>query len=529
MKFYKVFSLALVLLSLTIVAQAQPQTIDQSNTKFPIQTKDGPYPWAKAPVWQTLNVGLYWVGKNNQYCPANGSLNKIPACANAYNPTKPTVIFFHGWEPMSTRMESRPDFYTSYYTGKGWQTNSKDLGKIWRNRGWNIGVFYWNQISDTTYPSQAAAKIWSTKTSQAMWWKKYNPNAINPYYRVEDENACANPNAAMCQPVGELAYQAYVNAMKNYHGNQILLVGHSLGGQLVINVTHRIAENVANGKLSPQLLPRQMVLLDPFFTPSGNVYLNAVGIDNQTLAETYVNDIANKYGIAVSEFLSSDLTVQQNWSTIEHTAALTLYRPWFDPAYREDEKHSDAWLIYFSSLADKPPVSYSKPMNDNDLTQNPYPAISASTPIFNSNGNIHYGVAAAMERGIYFDQDCLHDGKCGEYSPNPAHDGFLQYDYTPAAIVNAIDVSNNGQPVAANSNLPMQLNQLTRFIATPVSAGNTVQRIVLWQSSNPSVAEVFPGGYVKAVGSGTATITAISPTLGNNKPTSLSFQVQVVK
>lgn len=531
MKALKIYALALVFVSIAVFA-ADNESAGQmiATPKLPVIIKDGPYPWNQAPIWQTLDVGLYWVTNNNQYCPADQNQSaRMPGCENAFNPNKPTVIFFHGWEPLSTRTQTRFDFYTSYYTGQGWQTRDIDLGKIWRDKGWNVGIFYWNQISDTTYPSQAAAKIWSTKTSQAMYWKKYNPNTSNSYYRVEDVDACQNRHSADCKPVGELAYEAYVNAMKDYQGNNIRLIGHSLGGQLVIDVTHKIAENVAAGKLSPHLLPRQMVLLDPFFTPSGNTYLNALGINNQMLADQYVDDIANQYGIAVSEFLSSDITAQQNWSTIENVAALTLYRPWFDPVYREDEKHSVSWQIYLSSFADKPPMSYSKPFNTYNLIQNTYAGISASTPIFKQQNNSYEGVAAAMEHQIYFDQNCLNKANCGEYSPDPALDGFLQYNTGHEAVADAIEVTDSArEQIVANSTRLLNLHDQVRFIATPLSANNNIKHIVLWQSSNNKIVTVFPGGYAQAVGTGTATIKAIVPGLGNEKPVEFSFMIQVV-
>lgn len=540
MKSLKIYSLALLFISVSIfAAPSNNQNSNQSITRAAaaqmyLHAKDA-YQWPVSD-FEHLDVSIYWVTKNDKYCPADQSKSaKIPGCENAsayFDPKKPTVIFFHGWEPFSTYYVSRFDFYTTYPDSNG-ETKDIDLGKIWRDKGWNVGVFYWNQISDTNTPAQAAAKIWSTKTTQAMDWEQYFPAGKYAPAYTTSVNACSQISD-YCKPVGELAFEAYVNAMKNYQGNDIRLVGHSLGGQLVINVTHKIAKNVAAGNLSPRLLPRQMVLLDPFFTLGGNSYLAAknVNIDNQALADQYVDDIANKYGITVSEFLSSILTIQQNWSKIEDVAALTEYYPDFVPSYDEPAKHSAAWLVYFWSLADQPPVSYYKPMNgkftQND--KNAYPAISASTPIFiNGQNNPSYGVAAAMEEGIYFDQDCLGNLWCGQDTANPAGDGFLQAQVpgAPSQIVDSIDVYNNGGKIAANSTFQLALSAKTRFIASPLSAGNMVKHIVLWQSSNDKVVTTFPGGYVKAVGPGTAVITATAPALGYNTPATFSFTIQV--
>lgn len=501
----------------------------------------GPFHWGIS-TWTKLNVGIYWVAPGDVYCPANQNLESKnsknspkplgPACAKAYDPNKPTILFIHGWEPDSVRNMSRFDFYDPV---QGLNPKYADLGKIWRDKGWNVGIFYWNQISDTTFPSQAAAKIWTTKSSQDMDWKSYNPKAQWSYDHVVDKNACANPSSPDCISVGDRAYKDYVDAFKNYQGHEIRIVGHSLGGQLAVYLTHKIAAQVASGKLSPQLLPQQLVLLDPYLSVD-NSYLNDVGINNNALFNNYVKDIADKYGIVVSEYLSSDLTLPDQWSPAENIAAVTFYRPWFDKAWREDQKHSAAWFLYLQSMKDTPPKTYDNyNVIGHKTIKSNIPGMSASTPIYKANSQDAtapiVGLAAMMGKNTYWDQDCGENGKlCGEYSVNTSKDGFLEKrnTYANGPLPQQILIQDNGSYIVKGALINMAAGS-TKHLKAKIYPFNAENQIVLWKSSNPKIAKVFPGGYIKALQPGNVTITAISPYLnaGTTGKVQVNFKVSV--
>ena len=112
------------------------------------------YQWPTSD-FEHLDVGIYWVTNNDKYCPADKTkAAKIPGCETEsayFDPTKAYGNLFRGWEPFSTYFCTRFDFYTNLFTG--WPgTENIDLGKIWRDKGWNVGIFYWDQIYDTYLP-----------------------------------------------------------------------------------------------------------------------------------------------------------------------------------------------------------------------------------------------------------------------------------------------------------------------------------------------------------------------------------------
>ncbi len=88
-----------------------------------------------------LDYGIYWFGTGNV------SQKAVAGVANPYfNPSKPTVIYIHGWQNGSSQRGSRETFnYKQNDATYGIDVNAADA---WISAGWNIGIFYWNQFAD---------------------------------------------------------------------------------------------------------------------------------------------------------------------------------------------------------------------------------------------------------------------------------------------------------------------------------------------------------------------------------------------
>jgi hypothetical protein len=107
-----------------------------------------------------------------------------------YDPEKPTIIYFHGWQPLGNISRE----------GLKWKYNSQVLDQLqpWREAGWNVGIFYWNQFADvlpgvipgvsqsTFGVTGAQNKIWSSKGTGEMGYK-YMTGLTGNYYK--DPNA----------------------------------------------------------------------------------------------------------------------------------------------------------------------------------------------------------------------------------------------------------------------------------------------------------------------------------------------------
>ena len=106
---------------------------------------------------QGIDFGLYFFGSDR-----HGSkwLNSTPN--PNFDPKKPTVIYIHGWEKDTTLKEFRESFWVSDIEGY----IGKTIHQSWQEKGWNTGIFYWNQFADEPEVRYAEAKIWTRFSPQ---------------------------------------------------------------------------------------------------------------------------------------------------------------------------------------------------------------------------------------------------------------------------------------------------------------------------------------------------------------------------
>lgn len=276
-----------------------------------------------------LDYGIYWFGKENTSIKAEaGKVN-----AN-YNADKPTVIYVHGWQNGSTVLGSRETFnYSENDSTYGIDNDSADA---WINKGWNIGVFYWEQFADETEVKDAEAKIWSNQGPRGM------------RYKTTDGSYSTNANISVS--ASELFYQAYASAMNGYMGNNIRIAGHSLGNQMAIAVTEKINSNIENGDLAANLLPSRVALLDPFYSKGDKSFLG-----DRTTGEVAVNHVKvlRNEGVLFEYYQTSGITDLWIGDANEDLKELTAYvsvRPWYIPSYGIADKHIAAPNLYFLSF-----------------------------------------------------------------------------------------------------------------------------------------------------------------------------------
>jgi hypothetical protein len=117
----------------------------------------------------THDYGFYWFDANNQSTDAVNSSGVPNTVSTAfYDPAKPTVFYFHGWQKgTSVKSYSRETFLYADPTTK---TNVNTVAK-WKADGWNVAIFYWNQMADEDEVKDAEAKIWSTSGPKGMRYR----------------------------------------------------------------------------------------------------------------------------------------------------------------------------------------------------------------------------------------------------------------------------------------------------------------------------------------------------------------------
>jgi len=133
------------------------------------------------------------------------------------------------------------------------------MADAWIKAGWNIGIFYWDMFSDEPNVLDAEAKIWTANGPKKMRWRDN---------KGEFQKSTFNKSA------GQLFYETYVKALKDYKGNNIRIVGHSLGSQMAIYLTYMVNDAVAKRYLPNNLMIERLALLDPYWSVGGKDYLN---------------------------------------------------------------------------------------------------------------------------------------------------------------------------------------------------------------------------------------------------------------
>lgn len=268
-------------------------------------------------VFDNLDYGIYWYG--NQ-------LNSQKAVTGVSNPYftngSPTLIYIHGWQNGKTQLLYRETFERSVDGGP-----AQDLTTAWKAAGWNMGIFYWNQFSDEGDVNDAEAKIWSVYGPRAMRWRRSDGSYVD---------------SGITQSAAQLFLASYKSAMVGYTGNDVRLVGHSLGSEMVVVGAMLISDAVDRGEMPANLRPRRVALLDPAFLGGQRSYLG----NRQTadLAAGYIDVLKSKGVIFESVDMASGAASGSH--AVMNRTALREMKPWYDGALDVVGKHMAAVWHY---------------------------------------------------------------------------------------------------------------------------------------------------------------------------------------
>ena len=112
-----------------------------------------------------VDVGLHWFGHDNHcekmvWAEAEGA----GPGQRCFDPSKPSVIYVHGFARRTTARRFRETFNWAHNDAAyGLDVNAADA---WLDAGWNVGIFYWNQLADEEMPQDTESKIWTSKCVQ---------------------------------------------------------------------------------------------------------------------------------------------------------------------------------------------------------------------------------------------------------------------------------------------------------------------------------------------------------------------------
>ena len=284
----------------------------------------------------TLNYGLYWIDKNqnNKKAYNTNTNKKISVNSSYYNDGKPTVIYFHGWQP---------NVYKEGYQERSFNMKD-DSGKnvntiaTWKSKGWNVAVFYWDQFADESELKNAEAKIWSTKGGKKMRYRKSD----GQYSTI----------GSPTKSISDLAVQQIQELLKNNSSNNLRIIGHSLGSQLATAVSYKLNKSISEGKLSNNLKVSRLELLDPFWSKGSKSFIGNKWTGE--LTRNYIKEMINRDKLAATWYRSSvimDVGIGDSNKNLESLVALQNQRMWFLNGLNIVAKHVDVVNHYFWSYS----------------------------------------------------------------------------------------------------------------------------------------------------------------------------------
>jgi len=357
------------------------------------------------PEPEYLNYGLYFLGYDGakeKFEP--GEFNQF------YDPSKPVIIFFHGWQNTSSEKGyAMVDLW--WDKGGAWTHNN------WIDKGYNVAIYHWAQWADEDDVQWAEAKIWT----------RNGPKGFR--YRLKDGSFSTALNPGGNKAVGELAYDTIVAALSGNTSENIRFAGHSLGNQLATRVAEQIYNNIIAGNLSENTFRlKRLALLDPAFTKNGKSWLgdsNGDGkndwvgervrwaafkmIDRWTNVNDFVVEVYNTTALDTQLGIAMDANLELRTRTVGTVSV----RPWYFGATDIANKHNAAYYHYFWTGAFAAPVECTISWTTRYSTGQMGP--SASTP--------NWRMKQMMGDTYKWDQ------VEGRYTPSPEDDWFERKNF----------------------------------------------------------------------------------------------------
>ena len=225
-------------------------------------------------VFDSFDYGLYFYSEDSDI-PIKAS---DPACP--YDPTKPTIIYSHGWK-MDEGFEMR-EVLSLMHPSVSLDSDLDYFGEQYLADGYNVASFFWNQIADEAEGLwDSVKKVWTDESEYGMRYRVGNTRTA-----VDDPT---NPKGS----VASLLINEIKTYMSDFTGETLWLTGHSMGGELTLATAEGLLLEREQGNISEYLVPDRLSLFDPFFP-------------NTTIKNATVNHTGKYYDQVCVSALSAD-------------------------------------------------------------------------------------------------------------------------------------------------------------------------------------------------------------------------------
>lgn len=312
--------------------------------------------------YEELDYGIYFYGKQTSTNDATACQKYVSGQANPFfDPSKPTIIYTHGWQLDGVKNKGREDFRLKN------EEIDIQTQNFWIDLGWNVGIFHWVQLADdggVPPPREPEAKIYDTQnTLSQMRWKRTNGTFVTSAGLVPTKS------------VRELYADEYQQVFgSNYTGNEIRLVGNSLGGNLTMAMLSELLQR------NETKLPQRVTLIDPYW--SSNLTTQQVHFPNNfhsasEIATDAATQLRDNHNTAIEYFRTSLAGYAGTNTSLIGVTAFSHFGT--DYSWNTITKHTTPVRQYFWSIAFASPLEIYRPNAFTAFTLTGNVAASAST------------------------------------------------------------------------------------------------------------------------------------------------------
>lgn len=229
--------------------------------------------------------GLYWYGDSGELDDMKISQENMPV--EYYDPDKPTLIYSHGWKTAGEEKETLSTLDKTYNKTNGASGNYNYVKEL-KELGYNVAFWDWHEYARELNSLQN--EIWTVMSPETL--EEDNSN----YYAA----AKALDGRSFA---GEFVRSMYA-VMKNSSDQDVILVGHSFGGQVVTSVAYTLYKLADEGVIGKNMLPDRISLADPYIPGTavyGKMDLIEENIDSQPTAQKTADafEYLNSKGVAI--------------------------------------------------------------------------------------------------------------------------------------------------------------------------------------------------------------------------------------
>ncbi len=219
----------------------------------------------------------------------------------------------------------------------------------WRAAGYNVATFLWGPFSRFD-PATGQNNVW-TASPDLMRWINRDGDIVKD-----------NPSDHSVAEIYAACYYDFLSTHR-FRGDELIIAGHSLGGQMSIAISNILLQYYKAGSIGAEFLPDRVALLDPYITgmsvPNATISWSGMAMTegiNRVAAETAAQLL--EYGIPVEFYrtsafvampalLGSELSKQYNARFMEDVVYVE-YDYTGDDIF--ERAHTIVWDLYLGGI-----------------------------------------------------------------------------------------------------------------------------------------------------------------------------------